>query len=65
MEKSDADLMAIALLRIYSDSHCPDSHGSDNHCPGSQSFVSSSLWQTPQACTLMRTCPATVALLVP
>src|SRR5436309_11502990 len=22
------------------------------------SFVSTSLWQTPQACTLMRTCPA-------
>src|ERR1700691_5019966 len=28
------------------------------HAP---SFVSTSLWQTPQACTLMRTCPTPVS----
>src|SRR6266581_8861175 len=26
--------------------------------PGKPSFVSASLWHTPQACTLIRTCPA-------
>src|SRR6185369_8410938 len=26
--------------------------------PGQPFFVSTSLWQIPQACTLMRTCPA-------
>src|SRR5579862_2866726 len=26
--------------------------------PGHPSFVRTSLWQTPQACTLIRTCPA-------
>src|SRR6267154_5051065 len=26
--------------------------------PGHPSFVSTSLWHTPQACTLMSTCPA-------
>src|SRR5580692_9913188 len=36
---------------------CPGTRG---YCiPGHKpSFVSTSLWQTPQACTLMRTCPA-------
>src|SRR5215469_6049240 len=36
---------------------CPGTRGYS--IPGQEpSFVSTSLWQTPQACTLMRTCPA-------